>query len=251
VAATGKPMLGSWMFFVLALGLGVPYVILGMFSGLLRDLPRSGMWMVWIKKVFGVILLAMAIYFIQPLLPELLKNYLLPLVLIGGGLYLGFVESSAFNSKALLWLKRAVTVGFAGAALWLTWPEHEAQAAMWLQYDEAALAEARRAGKPVIIDFTASWCLACKELEKNTFPHQEVVTRAPRFMLLRADLTQYGSAPVQAVLQQFQIKGLPTIVFIDAAGNELASQRVIGFVEGKEFAKRMEATLAVGISSND
>ncbi|MGH7496458.1 MAG: protein-disulfide reductase DsbD family protein [bacterium] len=250
VAATGKPMLGFWMFFVLALGLGVPYVMLGMFSGLLRNLPRSGMWMVWIKKVFGVILLAMAVYFVQPILPNLLKEYLLPLVLIGGAVYLGFLESSKFNANALLWLKRAVTLGFVGVALWLMWPEKEAQAAMWLPYDEAALLEAQRAGKPMIIDFTAVWCLACKELEKYTFPHAAVVARASRFALLRADLTQYGSAPVQEILQRFQIKGLPTVVFIDAAGNEVVSQRVIGFVKGEDFAKRMEATLAVDLSSH-
>ena len=250
VAATGKPATGFWMFFVLALGLGLPYLLLGTFSGLLRNLPRSGMWMVWIKKAFGVILLAMAVYFLQPLLPDLLKNYLLPLVLVIGAVYLGFVESSKFNSNAMLWLKRLVTAGFAVAAFGLIWPEQEAQAAQWLPYEEAALAEAQRAGKPVIIDFTAEWCLACKELEKLTFPHEQVLKLAPRFVLLRADLTKYGSPPVQRILQQFQIKGLPTVVFIDAAGKEVAP-RVIGFVEGKDFAQRMAVTLGVDLSSHE
>ena len=244
VAATGKPMLGFWMFFVLACGLGVPYLILGTFSGLLRALPRSGMWMVWIKKVFGVILLAMAAYFVQPILPSTLNYFLLPLLLIGGGLYLGFIESSKFNSSALLWLKHAVTAGLVSLALWLLWPQHEAQAAKWLPYDEAALAQAKEAGKPVIIDFTAEWCLACKELERHTFPHAAVAQQTSNFILLRADLTKYSSPPVQRILRQFDIKGLPTVVFIDAAGNEIASQRVIGFVEGEDFAKRMATTLA-------
>lgn len=250
VAAAGQPALGFWMFFVLALGLGAPYIVLGTFSGLLRNLPRSGMWMVWIKKVFGVILLAMAAYFVQPILPGALKNYLLPSVLLAGAVYLGFFEASQFNARALLWLKRAVTLGFVAAAAWLIWPGQQAQAAVWQPYDETALAQAARARKAAIIDFTAEWCLACKELEKYTFTDQAVIAQASRFVLLRADLTKYGSPPVQKILQQFQIKGLPTVVFIDAAGNELKEQRVIGFVSGEEFARRMAATLAVDLSSN-
>ncbi len=241
VAKVGNPVLGFWMFFVLALGLGVPYLLLGTFSGLLNNLPRSGMWMVWVKKVFGVILLAMAIYFVQPILPALLKKYLLAGFLLLGGIYIGFIEASKFSAKNFPWIKRFVFVAFAGVALWLAWPEQQAHASFWKNYDESVLQAAQREAKPVIIDFTAEWCIACKELEKHTFPHEEVMKRAERFVFLRADLTHIGSAPVQEILERYDIKGMPTVVFLDAAGREVASQRVVGFVNGKNFAQRMDA----------
>lgn len=247
VAKTANPTLGFWMFFVLALGLGVPYLILGTFSGLLNNLPRSGMWMVWVKKVFGVVMLAMAIYFVQPILPALLKKYLLAGFLLLGGIYIGFIEASKFSAKIFPWIKRFVFVAFAGAAVWLAWPEEQAHASFWKNYDEAALQAAQREAKPVIIDFTAEWCIACKELEKFTFPHEEVMKRAERFVFLRADLTQISSAPVQEILQRYGIKGMPTVIFLDGAGQEVAAQRVIGFVDGKNFAQRMDA---VALSAN-
>lgn len=241
VGATANPVLGFWMFFVLALGLGAPFLLLGTFSGLLHNLPRSGMWMVWIKKIFGVILLAMAAYFAAPILPSWLAKYLLPAILLSGGLYVGLIESTKFSSKIFPWLKRATAAIFAGIALWLAWPEQEAHAGTWLALNDAALAQAQQEAKPVIIDFTADWCLACKELERFTFPHAEVRARAEGFVFLRGDLTKYASPEVQSIREQYAIKGLPTIVFLDAAGKEIGDLRVIGFVDGNEFARRMDA----------
>lgn len=241
IGATANPVLGFWMFFVLALGLGAPFLLLGTFSGLLQNLPRSGMWMVWIKKIFGVILLAMAAYFVAPILPNWLAKYLLPAILLLGGLYVGLIESTKFSSKIFPWLKRAAAAIFAGIALWLAWPEQEAHAGTWLALNDAALAQAQQEAKPVIIDFTADWCLACKELERFTFPHAEVRARAEGFVFLRGDLTKYASPEVQSIREQYAIKGLPTIVFLDAAGKEIDDLRVIGFVDGKEFARRMDA----------
>ncbi|MDZ7267897.1 MAG: thioredoxin family protein [candidate division KSB1 bacterium] len=241
VGTTGNPLLGFWMFFVLALGLGAPFLLLGTFSGLLQNLPRSGMWMVWVKKIFGVILLAMAAYFIAPILPSWLGKYLLPAILLAGGVYVGLIESSKFASAVFPWLKRATAAVFVALAVWLAWPEQQAHAGVWQPLSETALAQARRESKPVIIDFTADWCLACKELERFTFPHEAVLARAGSFLMLRGDLTQYGSPEVQAIRQQYQIKGLPTVVFLDAEGRERSDLRVIGFVDGKEFARRMAA----------
>ncbi len=245
VAKIADPVLGFWMFFVLALGLGVPYLILGTFSGLLNKLPRSGTWMVWVKKVFGVIMLAMAIYFVQPILPALLKKYLLAGFLLLGGIYIGFIEASQVRAKNFSWVKRFVFAAFAGVAVWLAWPEEQAHASFWKNYDEAILQNAQREAKPVIIDFTAEWCIACKELEKFTFPHEEVLQRAERFVFVRADLTHIGSAPVQEMIKRYDIKGMPTVIFLDAAGKEVVAQRVVGFVDGKNFAQRMDAVTAL------
>lgn len=241
VAKSADPVLGFGMFFVLALGLGVPYLFLGTFSGLLKNLPRSGTWMVWVKKVFGVIMLAMAIYFVQPILPELLQQYLLAAFLLLGGIYIGFIESSQTRAKNFSWVKRFVCAAFAVTAVWFAWPDKPAHASLWKNYDEAILLSAQREAKPVIIDFTAEWCIACKELEKFTFPHEEVKKRAERFVFVRADLTHISSAPVQEMIKRYDIKGMPTVIFLDATGQEVAAQRVVGFVDGKNFAQRMDA----------
>ena len=241
VGSTGSILIGFSMFFVLALGLGTPFLVLGTFSGLLQKLPRSGAWMVWVKKVFGVILLAMAGYFLKPVLPELLKIFLIPVVLFLGAIYIGFLEKTKFDSSGFVWIKRLMAIVFICIATWLIAPdENEAYHQQWLDLTDSTLAEAKDENMPVIIDFTAEWCLACKELDKYTFPHEEVVKRAGNFIFLRADLTSYASKPVQKIRERFNIKGLPTVIFLDQNGIEVEKQRIIGFVNGKEFAKRMD-----------
>ncbi|MFQ5629055.1 MAG: protein-disulfide reductase DsbD [bacterium] len=244
VGTTGDPMLGFWMFFTLSIGLGLPYVILGTFSGSMKNLPRSGTWMVWVKKIFGFVLLGMAVYFVDPILPETASTYLLPIVLLTGGLFVGFFDRTQMAAKAFPILKKAIGIAFIAIAAWLAWPESNTHAESWKVYSREALEQARAENTPVIIDFTAEWCISCKELEKLTFPSEPVLQRADRFLLLRADLTKFASPPVEKIKKEFNIKGLPTIVFIDGNGVENKNLRVIGFVDGENFAKRMDELLA-------
>ncbi len=244
VGTTGDPVLGFWMFFVLSLGLGLPYVILGTFTGSLSKLPKSGLWMVWVKKIFGFILLGMAAYFLEPIMPDTLDTYLLPFVLILGGIYIGFVDRTQFASKYFGLVRRGIGLGFLAVAVWLAWPESTAAADDWQPYSKELLQQAKMEGRPVIIDFTAEWCVACRELEKLTFPSEPVRQRAHKFLLLRADLTKFASPPVQAIRKEFDIKGLPTVVFIGPDGEEIRELRVVGFISGEEFAKRMDAVFS-------
>lgn len=243
VGTKGDPVLGFWMFFTLSIGLGLPYLILGTFSGSMKNLPRSGLWMVWIKKIFGFVLLGMAVYFVTPILPSFLATYLLPLVLLAGGLFIGFFDRTQMAAKAFPVIKKAAGIVFITVAIWLAWPEDTAYAESWEVYSREALEQAQTVGMPVIIDFTADWCISCKELEKLTFPSKAVVERADKFRLLRADLTKFASPSVEEIKKQFNIKGLPAVVFINTDGIENKNLRVIGFVNGEDFAKRMDVVL--------
>ena len=243
VGTTGDPVLGFWLFFVLSLGLGLPYLVLGTFSGSLKKLPRSGMWMVWVKKIFGFVLLGVAAYLLDPVLPDPVGTYLLPAVLAVGGIVVGFLDRVQSPSRTFAYIKKSFGLAFIAVALWLVWPEQEAHAESWQPYSRALVEEAIAQGRPVIIDFTAEWCIACKELEKLTFPSKPVVERAGHFVLLRADLTKFASPPVEALKKEYNIKGLPTVIFLDRTGKERKDLRVIGFVDGEEFARRMDAVL--------
>ncbi|MEI6083588.1 MAG: cytochrome c biogenesis protein CcdA [Verrucomicrobiota bacterium] len=186
VAQRGDPWLGWWMFFTLASGLGLPYVILGAFSGLLTKLPKSGTWMVWVKRVFGIVFLGVAIWFLQPL----------------------------FGSKPPVVSPIA-----------------------WQPYTAAAIANP---GKPVVLDFYADWCVPCHEMDKTTLRDAGVVEKAKEFVMLKADLTRTGSPEVEQLTQKFQIRGVPTYIFLDATGREHAELRQVGFTGASEFLRLME-----------
>ncbi len=243
VGATGNPFLGFWMFFVLALGLGLPYLILGTFSSAISRLPQSGAWMVWVKKIFGFILIGMAIYFLKPLIPHGLYKFLLPALAIISGIYLGWVERSQSPGTAFKVARWVVGLGAIALGLWLVKPSPAAQGVVWRDYSDQALVQAENEGKPVIIDFSADWCVACKELEHETFVDPEVVRLSKQFVTLRADLTHYGSPLSKKLRDRFQIRGLPTVVFLRPDGSEVADLRVVGFVPGNDFANRMKTLL--------
>ena len=240
VAAIGNPFLGFWMFFTLALGLGVPFLILGTFSGSINRLPRSGIWMVWVKKIFGFILIGMAIYFLRTLIPGVVYPFLLPLLALVAGIYLGWIEKSEAATRAFRWVRNIAGVLFIALSIWLFIPKAEAETVQWRQYSEEFLTEAHQAGKPVIIDFTADWCLPCKELDKHTFSDPEVIRLSQGFIRLKADLTRSEDSSVKNLKAMFNIVGVPTIVFIDPEGEEIKGLRATGFIGGKEFSERMK-----------
>lgn len=240
VAAIGNPFLGFWMFFILALGLGVPFLILGTFSGSINRLPRSGVWMVWVKKIFGFVLIGMAIYFLRTLIPEAVYPFLLPILALIAGIYLGWIEKSEAMTRAFRWVRNIAGILFIALSIWLFIPKAEAETILWQPYSEEFLTEAHQAGKPVIIDFSADWCLPCKELDKRTFSDPEVITLSQSFVRLKADLTKSEDSSVKNLREKFGIGGVPTIVFIDSQGAEAKESRVTGFTGAKEFLERMK-----------
>jgi thiol:disulfide interchange protein DsbD len=233
VAQLGSPLLGFLMFFVLALGLGVPYLLLGIFSSAASSLPRSGMWMLQVKKAMGFILIAMAFYFLRPLIGENAFRYGVAASLLIGAI---FLFASRTPGARGLRLTIAVLLLVVGAAFAI--PKSHAAGPPWDSYDAKALAAARAAHKPVIIDFYADWCLPCKELDEKTFADRRVANELERFVRVKANLTAAEDAKVKELTKQYGIVGVPTIVFLDSDGTEQPSLRLTGFEEPEKFLAR-------------
>jgi thiol:disulfide interchange protein DsbD len=243
VGAKGDPVFGFWAFFLLSLGLGFPYLILGTFSGLLKKVPRSGEWLVWVERIFGVILTGAALFYLSLAVAPKLAAFVPAFVLIVGGIYLGFLEHSGKGKKLLQSVKWAF--GLVAVAAGLLLANGLRQPTMtWQTYQEDWLEEARAAGQPVIIDFYADWCIPCLELDRGTFTNERVIEAAEKFLRLKVDLTHFDSPESESIRRQFNIAGVPTIVFLDATGREVESARVVGYLPPDEFLTRLERVTA-------
>ncbi len=238
VGAKGDPIFGFQAFFVLSLGLGLPYLVLAVFSGLMTRLPRSGSWMDWVKHLFGVILLAVALFYLTLAIAPKHVGWVVPAALGLGGLYLGFLEPTGRDRPAFRRFKWAVGVAAIVASVLIVF-RPAAPALEFAAFDDAALATARTSGTPVMIDFAAEWCVPCHELEEITFTDPAVVRVASGFVRMKVDLTRFDSPESEALRERFAIAGVPTIVFLGADGNEVAAARVVGFMRPEPFLDRL------------
>lgn len=243
VAGMGNPWLGFLIFFVLSLGLGLPLFVLAIFSGQLQRLPKAGGWMVWVRHLMGWVLVGMAAYFIRPVLPEGFKIGLPVLVACGAGLHLGWLNRNQAGFRAFPWVKTIVgTVCLVLAAFWITAWAVKGPGVDWQEYSQAVLESAAAQEKPVIIDFYADWCTPCRELEEKTFHDSDVVNMAKTgFIMIKVDVTQGGNPLHEKLLARYQIKGVPTILFLDARGKERKDLRLVDFLPPEKFLNHMIA----------
>jgi thioredoxin:protein disulfide reductase len=252
VGTKGSAAYGFMLFFVLALGLGLPYLVLGTFSGALKTLPRSGLWMVTVRKVFGLVLIGMALYFLMPLMGTA-TTYVFIAFFAASALYLLLWEAGRTKPKQFGWVLRAIGIGAAAVAIVMALPQKIEAEIPWQPYSEQALADARKAGRAVIIDTFADWCIPCKELDQSTFTNAEVKRDAERFVTLKLDLTR-SDAGTEAgrAKERFGIRGVPTVIFIDHEGRERPELRLEGFEKPSAFLeKRMKQVASpVGASSS-
>ena len=241
VAGMGSPWLGFIVFFTLSLGLGFPLFFLAIFSGQIEKLPRSGEWMLWVRKLMGWILVGMAAYFIRPVLPKSLGLFLLAAVALSAGLHLGWIDRTQPGFRLFGWLRRVAGIlGLVIATLLIGSWLMRGPGVSWQPYSDLGLSEARRLKKPVIIDFSADWCAPCRELDEVTFHDPDIVKQAERdFIMVKVDLTRKGNPVHERLLRRYGVKGVPTVVFLGRDGKERRELRLIDFLPADQFLVRM------------
>ncbi|HOI30668.1 MAG TPA: protein-disulfide reductase DsbD [Melioribacteraceae bacterium] len=233
VAAKGDPFYGFLMFFVLALGLGFPYLLLALFSGKIKKLPRAGDWMEGVKHIFGFLLLGMAFFFVDPILPKSIQGYALPVFGIIAAVILLFVDKTANQIKGFRIFKTVFSVIVLAVSIWALIPS-EKLSPEWQQFSIASYEESLKNNEAMLIDFYADWCIPCKELDALTFSDPRVIKELESYTSYKVDMTQMTEAN-EELRKKFNVIGMPTVLIINSKGEEV--HRLTGFVNADEFLK--------------
>ncbi|NMB80633.1 MAG: thioredoxin fold domain-containing protein, partial [Ignavibacteria bacterium] len=233
VAAKGDPFYGFLMFFVLALGLGFPYLLLALFSGKIKKLPRAGDWMEGVKHIFGFLLLGMAFYFVDPILPKSIQGYTLPIFGIVAVIILLFIDKTANQIKGFRIFKTVFSVIVLAISIWSLIPS-EKLSPEWKQFSIASYEESLKNNESMLIDFYADWCIPCKELDALTFSDPRVIKELESYTSYKVDMTQMTEAN-EELRKKFNVIGMPTVLIINSKGDEV--HRLTGFVNADEFLK--------------
>jgi thiol:disulfide interchange protein DsbD len=261
ISQTHDAVLGGSALFVMGLGMGVPLLIIGTSAGTL--LPKAGPWMESVKRFFGVLMLALAIWIVAPVIPVAAQMLAWAALLIFCAIYLHALDPLPVNARGIQKLGKALGIlalllGVAyligalsgardvlrplgtfqngtGAVATTAEPSHF-ERVKGLPALQARVAQAE--GKVVMLDFYADWCISCKEMERFTFSDPAIQSRMSKALLLQADVTA-NDADDKALLQRFQLFGPPAILFFDKQGREQADLRVIGYQDAQQFGNSL------------
>ena len=260
IGQTGDPVLGGMALFALSMGMGAPLIAIGTAGG--KFLPRAGGWMDTVKAVFGVLMLAVAIWMLERILPGVVVMVMWAMLLIVSAIYMGALDAikEGASGWSRLWKGLGLVLLVYGALLLVgasagnTDPLQPmrgigmgggtAMAQQQLNFKqvssvaelEAELAAARDAGRPVMLDFTADWCATCKELERYTFSDPQVINALADTVLLKADVTA-NNRNDQELLRRYRLIGPPAMIFYNAQGEEQAPYRLVGFISASDFVQ--------------
>jgi thiol:disulfide interchange protein DsbD len=240
ISRSGDVVLGGAALFALATGMGLPLIAVGVSEGAL--LPRAGAWMVAVRKFFGVLLLAVALWIINQLVSATVESIAWGALLVGAAIYLGVLRT-----PSRLWQGIGALTLVLGVALVVSafTGRERAHGTAWTRVASVAeLDERLRApGRTVMLDFYADWCVSCKEMEKLTFSDPRVRAELDRMLLLQADVTAASEAD-RALLKRFSLFGPPGIIFFDSQGREIPGLRVIGYQPPERFLRTLAASSA-------
>lgn len=266
ISKTGNAATGGWALFAMATGMSVPLLLTGLSAGSL--LPRAGAWMNNVKKVFGLLLIAVAIWMIGPVLSVtasmalwgifaiLCATFLLAGTALTKGAGIGACAARALGVVMLLAglfeLVGAASSGTdvlqplahlrgGGAVAGATTGAHEGPRFTRIRTVAELDQVLASAGKPVMLDFYADWCVACKEMERMTFSDGRVATAMGGMRLIQVDVTA-NNADDRALMKRFELFGPPGIILFDASGKEVPQARVIGFMAPETFVRQLQRT---------
>jgi thiol:disulfide interchange protein DsbD len=249
VAQSGDLLTGGIALYALGLGMGIPLIVVAVFGN--RLLPRAGEWMERVKILFGFILLAAPVYLLERLLPEHWSVTLWSLLGIAAFGWLYHAKNSLeFGGWRQSLLGIIAVLGLLSSAMplyqtWFSTPAATTEKGISFQRIrsvaelEQQLQRAQAAGKPVMLDFYADWCVACIEFEKYTFPAPEVKAALGDYVLLQADVTNNTADDIE-LFKRLNIMGLPTIDFWDSNGQYHPEARVTGYMEADEFSTHLQ-----------
>jgi len=264
IGQTGDVLLGGIALFLLGLGMGAPLLLIGAGGG--KFMPRPGGWMTKVSYIFGVVMLGIAISFLSRILPDMVTLLLWALLFIGAAIYAGALEPLKEGISGISKLTKVIAVvllgyglilligAFAGGSSVLnplkklyttslvsagTNPHPSFQI---VKTKEALKKAVQASSKPVLIDFSATWCAACKELEENTFEDPNVQALMQKFTLLRVDVTD-NSDDDKALQSYFGVVGPPAVIFYDSAHQELKNDKMIGYKPPEVFIPLLKKVL--------
>jgi len=254
IAALGSKLQGFLIMWSFALGMGMLFLVIGTFSGAATSLPKAGMWMERVKHFFGVLLLAAALYYVEPLLPEKVFFLTLGAFLMGIGVFVGAFDPLSAESKPrnrfwktagllFLVLGIAYTAKFVSdGQIYLNKLSGVAPAKdgiTWLRDEAFGLAQAKSQQKPLMMDFSAEWCTACKQMDRETFSDPRVIRMSKQFVCVKIDCTDTSAPEVRRLQKKYKLVGLPTILFMNSAGKLVPDTAVTEFVKAGAFLERM------------
>jgi thioredoxin:protein disulfide reductase len=259
ISRTGDVVLGGAALFTMAIGMGLPLIVVGVSEGAL--LPRAGAWMEGVRGFFGVLLLGVALWIASPILPPMAWMLGWAALLIGSAVFLHALDRLPAGASGWrrLWKAAGVVALVTGVAILvgalagsrdplrplagvLGEAPVDLPSTRWARVQSPAqLDEQLRApGRPVMLDFYADWCVSCKEMERYTFSDARVRARLDAMLLLQADVTEANEAH-RALLKRFSLFGPPAIIFFDAQGREIPGLRVVGYQPPERFLKTLAA----------
>ncbi len=260
IGQTGDALLGGAALFIMSIGMGVPLFLVGIGAG--KFMPKPGGWMQNVSRVFGVVMLGVAIYLLSRVIPDMLTMLLWAFLLIGSAVYLGALEPFKEGISGIAKMSKVLGVLlliygimlFVGAFLGSTNPLNPleklkstscARVGQDIKNSFTVVKNQKEldsiintSTKPIMVDFSAKWCASCKELEEKTFKNPKVVSLLNNFTLVRVDVTD-DTKEEKALMKRYGVFGPPVILFFDKDHKLLNDKKLVGYINPNDFIKHL------------